>query len=539
MPKARLIGLGLGRFKSYEAAADLHLAPLTVLIGRNNSGKSSWIQALLLLRQTLKQRRPEVALSLEGEVEALSLRELAYGWPETVDFSAGPSLVVEWQSEVDVEGVIDELTHTSLDRSYLARHSGVGWLADTDPNPAVLRTRMELRFSETDSGVRMQMASLRSRRITARGGEVENPPVDVERQADNGYGWSWNGDSVQKLKMGLDRFLPVLDPGGDREDLGPRDRERTFYNAFQILYAAPLDDLERLILRFGYLSSIRDLPPSVYRPAAVPPEEVGVSGQYAAQMLHRRQSEGVHYLPPVQVPEGGGSPELATEVRAEPLLEAVNHVFRDLAVQAPPIDFEDFKELGFRLLFGNASLQHVGRGLGYLLPVVQLGLVADPIRFRDDGLAGGLDGYLEACGSPTQIAIEEPETHLHPKVQTRLADWFVALAMAGRRLLIETHSDHLVRRLRGLIARAAEGSELEQWLAENVVIAEIEQDDGGRSKVVTSRLTRDGGIEERWPADFMEEAPDEERAIYMAGLDKRASEVDYGPESVIVHTDDD
>jgi predicted ATPase len=42
----------------------------------------------------------------------------------------------------------------------------------------------------------------------------------------------------------------------------------------------------------------------------------------------------------------------------------------------------------------------------------------------------------------------------HPKVQTRLAHWFVALAMARRQFLVETHSDHLVRRLRGLAARA-------------------------------------------------------------------------------------
>ena len=42
-----------------------------------------------------------------------------------------------------------------------------------------------------------------------------------------------------------------------------------------------------------------------------------------------------------------------------------------------------------------------------------------------------LSGYLAACESPTQIAIEEPETHLHPKVQTRLANWLVSLAMSG------------------------------------------------------------------------------------------------------------
>jgi hypothetical protein len=63
---ARLLSLTLERFKSYSEATTIEFSPLTVILGRNNSGKSSIIQALLLLKQTLALPRPEVPLHLEG-----------------------------------------------------------------------------------------------------------------------------------------------------------------------------------------------------------------------------------------------------------------------------------------------------------------------------------------------------------------------------------------------------------------------------------------------------------------------------------------
>jgi len=79
MSHARLLSVEVERFKSCEQATRLDLKPLTVLVGRNNSGKSTMVQALLLLKQTLENPRTEVPLSLVGTVEALSLRELTYG----------------------------------------------------------------------------------------------------------------------------------------------------------------------------------------------------------------------------------------------------------------------------------------------------------------------------------------------------------------------------------------------------------------------------------------------------------------------------
>jgi predicted ATPase len=130
-----------------------------------------------------------------------------------------------------------------------------------------------------------------------------------------------------------------------------------------------------------------------------------------------------------------------------------------------------------------------------------------------------LSDYLERCAYSPILALEELESHLHPKAQTRLAHVLVALARSGRQLIVETHSDHLVRRLRGLVARAEPGSETEKWLLENINIVEVEQTPEGVTYIHQAQLTREGSIEQ-WPADFMDESSDEERAIYFAAMQK-------------------
>jgi predicted ATPase len=178
-----------------------------------------------------------------------------------------------------------------------------------------------------------------------------------------------------------------------------------------------------------------------------------------------------------------------------------------------PISIEEIGDLGFRLLFGQANLQHVGRGLTYLLPIVEMGLFSDPTLlvsiWKDRSIA---DTNYSLC------AFEEPEAHLHPKIQSKLAEMFVSLALARRQVIVETHSDHMVRRLRSLIAQAPRSSQMEGWLANSVSVVEVEQHQGV-SALRESDLRENGDLE-IWPKEFMDQAQVMEQQIYVAGLDK-------------------
>jgi predicted ATPase len=521
-----LLSLTVERFKSFEAAQRVDLAPLTVVLGRNNSGKSSMIQALLLLKQTLMEPRADVPLHLDGVVSAFNLRELTFGWPSPGPDVPGPALELRWRSTVDLQEAF--INAGRPDRANLAKHAALADLQEKlafEPG-VTLVTRLRMEFCERGG------ATALARLVVSSEAAREEPGALFTLQAQEGaWTCTYRKRPAHKVGVVIDHFLPYLRI--NRSDLAPRDAQRAYYNVWMLLVAQPIEALRRLLGDFQYLGSTRSAPPSLYRASNIAPSELGASGELAAQLLHRRQREVVHYPTPVRVTaEEAIAP---TMIRERSLVDAVNDVLAELSVSAK-VSVEDVQEVGFRLLFGNASLAHVGRGLTYLLPFIELGLLADPRRFASLGDNISRERYALECSTNIHVAVEEPEAHLHPKVQSRLAHWLVALAMNCRRLIVETHSDHLVRRLRGLVARAGAGTELERWLLENVVILEVSQDEGGRSSVSSVRLSATGGLTERWPADFMDESSEEDSAIYYAGL---AKEEPPPPGALIIHDEGD
>lgn len=503
MDKARLTAVTVERFKSFSAATRIEFPPLTVILGRNNSGKSSLIQSLLLLKQTLADPRPDVMLRLEGIVDAFNLRELTYGWPAAADEVAGPEIALEWRCEVDVDAALS----AKPDLANLVKHSGVKWLLQPPPK-RLLTTKIILRTIEFRGSAQLSSIELHSIE------ENQNTVLLLDLRS---APWSctWNGKQAKHIAVELDNFIPYLRI--DKAVLGSRQIQRAYHNAYLVLFEQPLEALRKLLLNLHYLGSTRHQALSLFKPATADPSEIGASGEFAAQLLHRRQADIVHFLPVLSVTgQGIVRPD---KIRALPLGDAVNEIMKSLSIETP-LHVHAIEHVGFQLLFGSASIAHVGRGLGQLLPLVELGLFADPLRFTETNAEMSCADYDQRCPGYGHIILEEPEAHLHPKVASRLSHWLVSLAQSNRQVIVETHSDHLVRRLRGLAARAGAGSELERWLIENVAVLSVEQDASGNSTVTTSKLTPDGLVGEVWPADFMDEATEEESAIYYAQLDK-------------------
>jgi predicted ATPase len=77
------------------------------------------------------------------------------------------------------------------------------------------------------------------------------------------------------------------------------------------------------------------------------------------------------------------------------------------------------------------NLKDVGFGLSQVLPVLV---------------------QCYAGGSQRVILLEQPELHLHPRAQADLGDLLLDALSEGHRFLIETHSEHLLLRLRRRIA---------------------------------------------------------------------------------------
>jgi AAA ATPase domain len=344
MGRAELKRLTLERFKSYSESTSLEIAPLTILLGRNNSGKSSLIQALLLLKQTLAYPRSDVPLHLEGVVEAINLRELTFGWPEAADFE-GPTFQLDWESNVDVSAALSG-NGRMPDLYNLRDHSCITWISDS-LRSVRLKTTLRFRLQDNRERIALDQIDLRSRKAKT---NAENPSARVRHFLER-YVLDWNPglgwDPARHIDIELDHFIPLVNI--DKRNIGPRHRQRTYFNGFKVLYEQPLDDLRRLLTGFHYLGSTRMAPPSIYRPATVPPDEVGVNGEYAAQLLHARKIDSVHFVPPLAL--NNGDLRLPDKVLARPLPDAFNLVLRELGIDGN-LNIHDVENVGFRLLFG-------------------------------------------------------------------------------------------------------------------------------------------------------------------------------------------
>jgi predicted ATPase len=54
---------------------------------------------------------------------------------------------------------------------------------------------------------------------------------------------------------------------------------------------------------------------------------------------------------------------------------------------------------------------------------------------------------------PVTVALEEPECHMHPSLQSKLADMIVeAFKLYGVHFLIESHSEYFIRKLQLLVS---------------------------------------------------------------------------------------
>ncbi|MDP1589594.1 MAG: AAA family ATPase, partial [Prosthecobacter sp.] len=106
------------------------------------------------------------------------------------------------------------------------------------------------------------------------------------------------------------------------------------------------------------------------------------------------------------------------------------------------------------------------------------------------------------------IAIEQPELHIHPALQTELADLFIQSAKErDNRFLIETHSEHLILRVLRRIRETSDQTlppDKQPIRPEDVAVLYVQPGENG-SEVVELPVTPDGDFAVPWPGGFFAE----------------------------------
>ena len=248
-----------------------------------------------------------------------------------------------------------------------------------------------------------------------------------------------------------------------------------------------------------YLAPLRDEPKPIYPlAAATDPENIGLHGEHTAAVLELNKDRIVEYIPSDKFSKDS----VGNEPQKAELATAVLDWMRYMGV-VTNITTHDLGNRGHELKVATGNLAnlrdltHVGVGVSQVLPIVVLCLLSPRSSI---------------------LIFEQPELHLHPRVQSRLADFFLSMTFLGKQCVVETHSEHLINRLR-LRTAAAPGEEI----SNRVMMYFVEARDG-KSAYRPVRISPFGTIQ-NWPAGFFDEGEELSAEILKAGMKKRKSGV--------------
>ncbi len=108
-----------------------------------------------------------------------------------------------------------------------------------------------------------------------------------------------------------------------------------------------------------------------------------------------------------------------------------------------------------------------------------------------------------------RVFIQQPELHLHPKLQAQLADAFIECMNKGRgALVVESHSEHLLLRFLRRI-RETNKSDIKNKLfgltSKQISVLYVDKLEDGSSKIFPLRISPEGEFIDRWPHGFFTE----------------------------------
>lgn len=391
--------LRIKNFKGWQDSGDIRLAPLTLLFGTNSAGKTSIPQLLLMLRQTLESTDRKRVLHLGDRSTLVDL-----GTYEDIIFQHDLERALEFEIGWDAASplvVEDPLSSFQLSASEV--RFSVEIRSDKNRQPQV--ERFSYALSEGD---RSLVAGMQRR---ARDGKYD--------LVCHGY------DAVRQTG----RAWPLPQP---HHFHGFPDEAIAYYQntAFVSDLALRLQELTKSVFHVGPL---REYPDRTYLWSGEQHQHVGQRGERAIEAILAAKDRRFNWKPRQRL-------KPLDELVAERLQSmGLIHAFEVRPIAKGRKEYEVLLQTQAKL--PKVKLTDVGFGISQVLPVI-----------------------VECFSTPPRsiVIFEQPEIHLHPKVQSDLADVFVDAIHAREdgqernvQFIIESHSEHFLRRLQRRIAEEA------------------------------------------------------------------------------------
>ena len=392
-------------FRCFGEMQTARLAPLTLLVGENSTGKTSFLALLRTLDDLAHGAMPDFK---RPPYDLGSFEEIAHyrggrgGRAETFNVEVAALPVIpdsqdEWKLTVrfgkDAKGTAPMPVYQCVSSGAKDKKEGTWITIDSESQSIKIGTKRGIWDVSNDHNFQRSMLQR----------STMPSPIFVLLVL----------STTESLSQLINMYKPEEgSPGIIGEDI-------------QNLHSLQCEVFERDNLPRVFASApIRSQPRRTYDPARSDSDPEG------------------HYVPMLLAELSSQQPEVWAKLKQH--LESFGHSsglfdevkVRHLGKHGGPFQLQVKKSGKMKTKGPWRNLMDVGHGVSQALPIIT------------ELLRGDADQQSPESSHPPQFLLQQPEVHLHPSAQAALGSLFCRLAGPKRQLIVETHSDHLMDRVR-------------------------------------------------------------------------------------------
>ncbi len=484
-----LTNITLENFKAFQKLDNLKIKPITILCGTNSCGKSSILQSILLMKQTLENNHSSQNLLLNGRYTKLGyFQDIIFRKDEEKEVKLGLSFKNGGNS--------------------IFGYSDFGYKQNSvyqNPLSYDYFTEIELAFKLSEKTKKHEISYIHIK-VSAESYWETTPKellgdIIIEHLDENSYKVNWKNININDSYSG-ETTLPISNAKlfnlnynfPDNADIKTHKKiANSLINLFDFFLTTNAV-LNNIYKKHSYIGPLRGEPEReyIYRDEVL---EIGNKGENAAYLYLSEKDKILNDF------TFYNSAKDAFEETENISIKAALDKWMTL-MKIDNFDAEIINRIIY--LSQNASnydatkvgIADVGFGVSQIFPILLEGL------------------RMEQGGT---LMLEQPEIHLHPNLQMQMADYFIAMALSGKNVIAETHSDHVANRLVRRIVED-ETSKLKDLIGIYFIKP---SENGAIYEEINIDETR--GIT-NWPPDFFDQTANEQMRIMQAGLKKRKNQ---------------